>query len=130
MQGIFKDLFGSQASQGSILNLPAQSAQATLEQNILKKSGVPMIGASSGLFQAMGMNFNITDAISFLALISPFLLAFLMVMISIINSNVKGLIYLLGLVILFVIDGSELSINLLNLENLNTPSNLSNSLTL
>lgn len=29
MQGIFKDLFGSQASQGSILNLPAQSAQAT-----------------------------------------------------------------------------------------------------
>ena len=50
-----------------------------------------------------GMNFNLMDAISLLALISPFFLAFLMVMISIINSNIKGLIYLLGLVILFVI---------------------------
>ena len=50
-----------------------------------------------------GMNFNLMDAISFMTLISPFLLAFLMVMISIINSNVKGLIYLLGLIILFVI---------------------------
>jgi hypothetical protein len=63
------------------------------------------LGSSNGigLFSAMGMNFNLTDLLSLLALISPFLLAFLMVMISIINSNVKGLIYLLGLVILFVI---------------------------
>jgi hypothetical protein len=50
-----------------------------------------------------GMNFNITDAISVLSVISPFLLAFTMIMISIINSNIKGLIYLLGLIILFVI---------------------------
>jgi hypothetical protein len=50
-----------------------------------------------------GMNFNLMDSVSLLALISPFLLAFLMVMISIINSNIKGLIYLLGLIILFVL---------------------------
>lgn len=50
-----------------------------------------------------GMNFGFNDVLSALALISPFLLAFLMVMISIINSNIKGFIYLLGLIILFVI---------------------------
>jgi len=50
-----------------------------------------------------GMNLNLTDFISLISLISPFLIAFLMVMISVINSNVKGLIYLLGLIILFVI---------------------------
>lgn len=54
-------------------------------------------------YVSRGMNFNLVDSISLLALVSPFLLAFLMVMISIINSNVKGLIYLLGLIILFVI---------------------------
>lgn len=48
-----------------------------------------------------GIQFNLTDAISAITLIAPFLLAFLMVMISIINSNVKGFIYLLGLIILF-----------------------------
>ena len=54
-------------------------------------------------YMSRGTNFNLIDSISLLALISPFLLAFLMVMISIINSNIKGLIYLLGLIILFVI---------------------------
>jgi hypothetical protein len=54
-------------------------------------------------YVSRGVNFNLMDSISLLALVSPFLLAFLMVMISIINSNVKGLIYLLGLIILFVI---------------------------
>lgn len=50
-----------------------------------------------------GMKFGLNDVLSAIALISPFLLAFLMVMISIINSNIKGFIYLLGLIILFVI---------------------------
>ena len=54
-------------------------------------------------YLSRGMNFNLVDSISLIALISPFLLAFLMVMISIINSNVKGLIYLLGLIILFIL---------------------------
>jgi hypothetical protein len=49
-----------------------------------------------------GINFGLTDVLSVVALISPFLLAFLMVMISIINSNIKGFIYLLGLIILFI----------------------------
>lgn len=49
-----------------------------------------------------GMKFGFNDVLSAIALISPFLLAFLMVMISIINSNIKGFIYLLGLIILFV----------------------------
>ena len=51
-----------------------------------------------------GTNFNLVDVLSMISLISPFLIAFLMVMISIINSNIKGFIYLLGLVILFVIN--------------------------
>ena len=51
-----------------------------------------------------GVNFNLVDVLSMVSLISPFLIAFLMIMISIINSNAKGFIYLLGLVILFVIN--------------------------
>jgi hypothetical protein len=50
-----------------------------------------------------GTSFNLIDVLSAITMISPFLLAFLMVMISIINSNIKGFIYLLGLIILFVI---------------------------
>lgn len=50
-----------------------------------------------------GMKFSLTDALSVVSMISPFLLAFLMVMISIINSNIKGIIYLCGLIILFFI---------------------------
>jgi hypothetical protein len=108
------------------------SGQATAEQAALNSTRT--FGASSGLFQAMGMSFNLTDAISFLALISPFLLAFLMVMISIINSNVKGLIYLLGLVILFVIvylfqntikvemDKTNQFCNIFNISRFNVPS--------
>ena len=50
-----------------------------------------------------GMRFDLVDAISGLSLISPFLLAFSMIMISVINTNIKGLVYLLGLVVLFII---------------------------
>lgn len=55
-------------------------------------------------YMSNGMNFNLIDVLSMISLMSPFLIAFLMVMISIINSNVKGFIYLLGLIILFVIN--------------------------
>jgi len=59
---------------------------------------------SKGVFwTSSGMRFNLVDAMSFLALISPFLLAFTMIMISVINSNIKGIIYLIGLVILFLL---------------------------
>jgi len=61
--------------------------------------GIPTTAISA----AAGMNFSLTDVLSGISLISPFLLAFLMVMISVINSNLKGFIYLLGLVILFVV---------------------------
>ncbi len=61
------------------------------------------INLNEQTYFSRGMNFNLIDSISLLAWISPFLVSFLMVMISIINSNVKGLIYLLGLIILFVI---------------------------
>jgi len=53
-------------------------------------------------FISDGMNFNLIDSISWLSLMAPFLIAFLMVMVSIINSNIKGFIYLLGLIILFI----------------------------
>ena len=55
-------------------------------------------------FISNGMNFNLVDVLSMISLIAPFLIAFLMVMISIINSNAKGFLYLLGVVILFVIN--------------------------
>ena len=101
-------------------------------QNALNEGGKSLNGSS--LFLSMGMNLNLTDFISFLALISPFLLAFLMVMISIINSNVKGLIYLLGLIILFVVvylfqntikvemDKTNKFCNLFNISQYNVPS--------
>jgi hypothetical protein len=50
-----------------------------------------------------GMKFDLVDAISAMAMIAPFLLAFSMIMISVINSNIKGIIYLSGLVLLFII---------------------------
>ena len=81
-----------------------------------------------------GMKFGLNDVLSAVALISPFLLAFLMVMISIINSNIKGFIYLLGLIILFVIivlfqntirapiDTTNKFCNLLNISQYSVPS--------
>ena len=58
---------------------------------------------NNAISAAAGMNFSLMDYISSLSLIAPFLLAFTMVMISVINSNIKGLIYLAGLFVLFVI---------------------------
>ena len=95
-------------------------------------AGIPI--PNTALAASSGMNFNLIDAISAIALISPFLLAFLMVMISIINSNIKGLIYLLGLIILFVIvflfqntlrvpmDATNGFCNLFNISQYSVPS--------
>jgi hypothetical protein len=58
---------------------------------------------SSTLWVSNGMRFDLVDAISAMALIAPFLLAFSMIMISVINTNVKGLIYLSGLLLLFIL---------------------------
>ena len=58
---------------------------------------------NTAISTAAGMNLSLMDYISGVSLISPFLLSFSMVMISVINSNIKGLIYLLGLVILFIV---------------------------
>jgi hypothetical protein len=58
---------------------------------------------SGALWASNGMRFDLVDAISAMALIAPFLLAFSMIMISVINTNIKGLIYLLGLIILFIL---------------------------
>jgi hypothetical protein len=59
---------------------------------------------STAISAASGMSFSSIDYISGIAMISPFLLAFLMVMISIINSTfIKGVVYVAGLVILFFI---------------------------
>jgi hypothetical protein len=63
-------------------------------------AGTPAINVLSTV---SGINFSLMDVISGISLIAPFLLAFLMIMISIINTNVKGLIYMLGLVILFIL---------------------------
>jgi len=63
--------------------------------------------AFSGMYasfgRSTGMTLGMIPIFGFLSLITPFLLVFLMVMISVINSNIKGLIYLTGLIILFFI---------------------------
>lgn len=46
---------------------------------------------------------NYPSFFSFLSMISPFILIIVLVFISIINSNIKGLIYLLGVILLFFI---------------------------
>ena len=81
-----------------------------------------------------GTTIGLVNVFGILSMISPFLLAFLMVMISIINSNIKGFVYLAGLVILFGIvilfqqtmKAGEITTNkycsLFNLTKYTTPS--------
>lgn len=66
-------------------------------------AGAAGLRPSRTLWTSNGMNFDLVDAISGMALIAPFLLAFSMIMISVINTNVKGLIYLSGLLLLFIL---------------------------
>lgn len=44
---------------------------------------------------------NLPSIFEFLSMISPFLVVFLFVLISVINTNLKGMIYLLGVILLF-----------------------------
>jgi hypothetical protein len=74
-------------SEGSKIN-------DTYKDRINSKS---LFGLGKGMYPGMMPIFG------FLSLITPFLLVFLMVMISVINSNIKGLIYLIGIVLLFFI---------------------------
>jgi len=50
----------------------------------------------------MAIDLTFSNVFQFFSAIAPFLLVFLMVMISIFNSDIKGLIYLLGIIIAFV----------------------------
>ena len=50
-----------------------------------------------------GIEFNMTNILKYFSMVSPFLIAFFMVMISVFNSNFKGFIYLGGLAILLLI---------------------------
>jgi hypothetical protein len=77
-------------------------------------------------FVSSGTNFNLIDVLSMVSLISPFLIAFLMIMISIINSNVKGFIYLLGIIILFFINSGFQTIIQSRADNTNKFCNMFN----
>ena len=57
-----------------------------------------------------GIDFSLQNIFTFVGYISPFLVTFLMVMISFMNQNIKGLIYLAGVLIVATI--STLLINL------------------
>jgi len=57
---------------------------------------------SPSLWASNGIRVDLVDIISGMALIAPFLVAFSMIMISVVNTNIKGFIYLLGLIILFI----------------------------
>ncbi len=52
---------------------------------------------------APGTTFNYPNVFTYFSMISPFLVILLFVFISIINSNLKGFIYLLGILLLFFI---------------------------
>ena len=52
----------------------------------------------------MGMQLNFSNLLQFFAAISPILLAFCLVMISIFNSDIKGLVYLGGVLIASLIN--------------------------
>jgi hypothetical protein len=52
----------------------------------------------------MAISFSFSNIFQFFSAIAPFLLSFLMVMISIFNSDIKGLIYLLGILISFFLN--------------------------
>jgi hypothetical protein len=47
--------------------------------------------------------FNYPSVFQYFSMISPFMVVLLFVLISIINSNLKGMIYLLGIMLLFII---------------------------
>ena len=55
----------------------------------------------SELSQESGFTLSIPEGMHFLTLSSPFFIVFFFVMNSIVNSNIQGFIYLVGLVILF-----------------------------
>tara|TARA_B100000424_G_C22944042_1_gene502363 strand:- start:3791 stop:4405 length:615 start_codon:yes stop_codon:yes gene_type:complete len=50
----------------------------------------------------MAIALSFSNVFQFFSAIAPFLLIFLMVMVSIFNSDIKGLIYLLGIILSFV----------------------------
>lgn len=52
----------------------------------------------------MGMEITLTNVFQFLSAISPLLLGFFMIMISIFNQDVKGLVYLGGILISIIIN--------------------------
>jgi hypothetical protein len=53
--------------------------------------------------QPSDADLSLPSIFEFLSMISPFLVVFLFVLISIINTNLKGMIYLLGIILLFSI---------------------------
>jgi len=57
-----------------------------------------------------GIDFSIQNIFSFIGYISPFIVTFLMVMISLMNQNIKGIIYLAGVLMVSVV--TTLLINL------------------
>ena len=52
----------------------------------------------------MGMKLTFTNIFQFLSGISPFLLGFFLVMSSIFNQNVKGIVYLAGVVLASIVN--------------------------
>jgi hypothetical protein len=52
----------------------------------------------------MGMQLNFSNMLQFFAAISPILLAFCLVMLSIFNSDIKGMVYLGGVLIASLIN--------------------------
>ena len=53
---------------------------------------------------AQGMAFSISNLFGFFSTIAPILLGFFMLMISIFNQNVKGLIYIAGVLLALIIN--------------------------
>ena len=58
---------------------------------------------TNGAIYKKPIMFNIQELMKLLTLILPYFVVFLFIMISIINSNIKGFIYFLGLIIVYII---------------------------
>ena len=89
-----KIIYGGANSSG------ANSGGANSGGGVLENSGG---GEKIKSHTSSGMEFNFANIFMYFSTISPFLLVFLMVMISIFNNNLKGFVYLLGILLLFIV---------------------------
>ena len=86
--------------------MPAAGANAANPNPVVTGPAATNTGATNTgpmpVKQALNV-FNIQELMKLLTLMLPYFLVFLFIMISIINSNIKGFIYFFGLIIIYIV---------------------------